>query len=672
MTRSLLLGNGRFLLNFDDVYRIRDVYYPHLGIENHSEGHPFRFGVWVDGALHWVDGSWERTIGFEPDAMVGRVRLRHSGIGLELGFRDAIDFELDVFCREITVIDLRDSGARDVRLFFHQDFHISGSELGDTALYEPDLGAIIHYKRDRYFVVGGGAEPDYRLAGFATGQKKMGGQLGTWKDADDGALSGNPITQGSVDSTIELRLAVPAGGGAQTYYWIGAAERYGEAIQLSAQIRRMGPAWLIERTSRYWRLWVEEQGLELSGLPEPLIEQYRTSLLVMRAHVDKGGAIVAALDSDITHFARDTYGYCWPRDAALVVDTFSRAGYVSLANRFFRFAGKLIKREGYFLHKYHPDRSLASSWHPWIDAHGNKILPIQEDETGLVIWSLWHHFQRTRDVEEIQPLYTSLITRAADFMAEYRDPQTGLPLPSWDLWEERRGVLSFTCAAVFAGLDAASHFAGAFGSSNLSRTYARAAAEVKAGVLEHLWDERVGRFSRMIGVDEGGETFRDSALDASLFGMHFLGLLEPDDPRLVATLEAVRRELRVDTPIGGLARYRGDYYHAVTQELDAVPGNPWFIAQCWLARWQIDLARSPEELRAALEPLRWCVERATPSGMLPEQLHPHTGEPLSVTPLTWSHAEFVAAVLDYVRRRSEFQACPTCGRTGVSMERGLR
>ena len=48
MTRSLVLGNGHFLLNFDEHYWIRDVYFPHIGIENHSEGYPFRLGVWVD------------------------------------------------------------------------------------------------------------------------------------------------------------------------------------------------------------------------------------------------------------------------------------------------------------------------------------------------------------------------------------------------------------------------------------------------------------------------------------------------------------------------------------------------------------------------------------------------------------------------------------------------
>ena len=89
-----------------------------------------------------------------------------------------------------------------MRVFLHHDFHISGSEVGDTALYDPELGAIIHYKRDRYFLIGGGTPPHYNLAQFATGKKRVSGAEGTWRDAEgDGQLSGNPIAQGSVDST---------------------------------------------------------------------------------------------------------------------------------------------------------------------------------------------------------------------------------------------------------------------------------------------------------------------------------------------------------------------------------------------------------------------------------------------------------------------------------------
>lgn len=674
MARSLVLGNGRFLLNFDEYYRIRDVYFPHIGIENHTEGRPFRFGLWVDGATHWVDEAWEREIGYEDGSLVGRTVLRHRGLGLELVCRDAVDFEADVFCRELRIRELRNE-ARHVRIFFNHDFCIAGSDVGDTALYDPELGSILHYKRNRYFLIGGGTAPDYHLSRYATGKKRVNGAEGTWRDAEgDGVLSGNPIAQGSVDSTVSIELDIAAAGEAVAYYWLAAGERYGDVMSLNEQIRRGGPAALINRTGGYWRLWVEKHEVN-HGLPDPIIALYKTSLLVMRTHVDEGGAIIAATDSDITHFARDTYGYMWPRDGALIADAFDRAGYPSLAQQFFDFAGRLIKAEGYFLHKYHPDRSLASSWHPWVDPQGRTVLPIQEDETALVVWALWRHFERYRGVEEVQPLYRSLIIRAAEFMASYRDPATGLPLPSWDLWEERRGVLTFTCATVWGGLDAAARFARAFGDVDLAMRYGQAAAEVRTAVLEHLWDAETGRFLRMLvpaDAEAGTAEVRDATPDSSLFGLHFLGMLEADDPRLVATLEAVSRTLAVRTEVGGLARYRADYYHAVTQDWERVPGNPWFIGQSWVARWRIARAGTPAELDKAIEPLQWIADHASSAGMLPEQLHPFSGAPLSVTPLIWSHAAFVSAVQDYLARRDRFAPCPTCGAVRTPVEHGLR
>ncbi len=65
-------------------------------------------------------------------------------------------------------------------------------------------------------------------------------------------------------------------------------------------------------------------------------------------------------------------------------------------------------------------------------------------------------------------------------------------------------------------------------------------------------------------------------------------------------------------------------------------------------------AQSRGELRdRALPILEWVAARALPSGVLAEQVHPYTNEPLSVSPLTWSHSTAVVAVLDYLDRLRE-------------------
>ena len=62
---------------------------------------------------------------------------------------------------------------------------------------------------------------------------------------------------------------------------------------------------------------------------------------------------------------------------------------------------------------------------------------------------------------------------------------------------------------------------------------------------------------------------------------------------------------------------------------------------------------------ASARPAPTCYSYGSPS--LAEQLDPLTGEPLSVSPLTWSHATFVECVMTYLARRSQLEACPTCG-----------
>jgi GH15 family glucan-1,4-alpha-glucosidase len=108
---------------------------------------------------------------------------------------------------------------------------------------------------------------------------------------------------------------------------------------------------------------------------------------------------------------------------------------------------------------------------------------------------------------------------------------------------------------------------------------------------------------------------------------------------------ALAKGLWVKTPVGGMARYENDEYYRVS---NATQGNPWFICTLWMARWYIARANSLEELTKGLDLLLWVTKHSPPSGVLGEQLDPYTGEPVSVSPLIWSHAEFVIAVYEYL------------------------
>ena len=46
---------------------------------------------------------------------------------------------------------------------------------------------------------------------------------------------------------------------------------------------------------------------------------------------------------------------------------------------------------------------MITSWEGWY-YEGKKVLPVQEDETALVLWALRVHFDKFRDGELIRPL----------------------------------------------------------------------------------------------------------------------------------------------------------------------------------------------------------------------------------------------------------------------------
>jgi GH15 family glucan-1,4-alpha-glucosidase len=661
MPRDLAVSNGRLLVMFDREYRIRDIYFPHVGKENHGTGHAFRFGVWVGGLFCWMGAEWTPDMRYADSSMMTQVLARHPGLGVELLCNDAVDFSENVLIRRVRIGNMNDR-PREIRCFFHHDFRILGNEVGDTAFYSPEAKALLHYKEDRYFLINCKANGTVGVEHYACGTKAVGAVEGTWRDAEDGTLSGNPVAQGSVDSTLGVSLTVPARGSAEFYYWMAAGRDFREVSIINEVVRDKSPDELLRRTGNYWRLWVSKDRRSTADLPERVVDRYRQSLLIIHTQIDHAGGIVAANDSDITDFARDTYSYVWPRDGALVSSALMHAGHAGAPARFLGFCSRVVSPNGYLRHKYNPDGSLASTWHGYV-RDGKPVLPIQEDETALVIWALGEYFDLYQRIEETAPFYRGLVTRPADFLVDYVDQRTGLPLPSFDLWEERWGVHAFTVAAVIAGLRAAGRLATEFGETERAARYLAGAERMLEGARAVLWNEQAQRFARMATPGPGGYTL-DMTMDASLFGLVLLGALPADDPQAALTLQQVKERLWVQTDIGGMARYENDSYQQVeAKDTVRVAGNPWFVCTMWLARYQLMRARTQDELAPGLELLEWAAERALPSGTMAEQLHPYTGDPLSVSPLTWSHAEYVRTVREYIYQHSRANVCPTCGQT---------
>jgi GH15 family glucan-1,4-alpha-glucosidase len=648
LARPLVIGNGSLLICLDDRLVVRDLYYPRVGELNHIIGNRNQLGFWVDGAFAWLsDDSWERRVAYRPESLVTDCRAVNERLGLKLTLQDAVYHRKNLFLRHLRVQNLRQKPI-DLRVFATSDYDVDGTDVGDTVFWDPALSAMIHYKRDRWFMMGAQG-PAGGVHQFATGRKRFQGAEGTWRDAEDGVLEGHPISQGAVDSTMSLLAPLGPGEEADLYVWTACAPDYNAARHLHAKVIETGPGDLLAEVEGYWRSWIENGRYDLEPLPHDMQEAFKRSALVVRTQVDNGGAIVAATDTDIMAYNRDHYSYVWPRDGAFIAAALDRAGYRGVTRPFYEFCRRTLTEEGYFSHKYNPDGTLGSSWHPSLGARGPQ-LPIQEDETALVLWALGRHYRISRDQEFIGSLYTDLIHPAANFLVRYRDEETKLPLESYDLWEERRGIFTFTVASVVAGLAEASNMSRAVGDLRRAERYANAAAETREAMLKHLWSEERQCFLRGLYMRGDGERVPDATLESSVMAVFMLGVLPATDPMVEATVRKLEQGLWAKTAVGGVARYYNDYYFRVGDNPEVTPGNPWIICTLWVARWYAAVARSQAELKPALNLVQWALRHALPSGALPEQLNPFTGDPLSVSPLTWSHATLMDTLLDLAER----------------------
>jgi glucoamylase len=688
MPRDIPVGNGRLLVTFDNKYQIRDVYFPRVGQENHAGAGPCRFGVYSDipgtnrSQLYWTTSQgWNIHQRYLRDTLTTSVSLEHHELQLVMYCNDTVDFHRNILVRKIKIKNLANH-ERVVRIFHHQDFNMFGTKIGDTAYYDPELRGMVHYRGKRYLMMTFFGNGEQRVEEYACGTSGFGGAEGTWRDAEDGHLQGNAISQGAVDSTMSHHANVGPQGERTVYMVMIAGESRDELLFLHKWITKLSPQGVIDRTTAYWRLWVAGTNINFGNLPPKVVDLFKRSLLVVRTQIDDGGAIVAANDSDIMQFSRDTYSYVWPRDGALVADSLDLAGFPDIARWFYNFCSRVITEDGYFYHKYNPDGSPASSWHPWV-LKNERAMPIQEDETALVVWAMWRHYYRYRDIEFVRPLWVDVVQKAGDFMCKYRDPRTGLPLPSYDLWEERWGVHAFTVATVYGGLKAARNFAVCFGDRERAERYNKAAEEIKAGAAKYLWSDKLNRFVRRLvpkemplppddnnyveetelkmGEAKLEDVYEvDEVLDASLYSIFKFHLFEVNDERVEATMKAVEEKLWVKTRVGGVARYENDYYHRISNDIAAVPGNPWFICTLWLADYYISRAQTTAELKMALPIFEWTAGHALESGVLAEQVNPYTNEPISVSPLTWSHATVVSTSIKYLEKLEQLQTCDTC------------
>jgi GH15 family glucan-1,4-alpha-glucosidase len=643
MARPIVLSNGELHVGLNTYGLVHDFYYPYVGLENHSAGPDLRHrvGIWVDGSISWLDdeGQWSITFHYPHGALVGHTLARNEGIGILLEFDDFVDSSFSAFMRNIHIVNLREQ-SRDIRLFMHQAFDIGDSKSNtDTAQYLPDSNALLHYRGRRAFIISG-THNDQPFDQYTVGLFGIEGHESTYRDADDGELGFGTVEHGRVDSIMRFKLDIQGHSSERVHYWIAAGKSIREALYVHKLIREKGLQHYLHSTASWWHTWLQPAQDVARRIAPSHRDTFLQSVMILKSQMDNHGAVIASTDTTMLNYSRDAYTYAWPRDGAYVLWPLIRMGYKEEAYRFFNFCKRGMHASGYLIHKYRADGALGSSWHTYV--HDDVVAPpIQEDETALVLFVFAQFYQKNPEDSLIKEFYQSMVVPMADFLASYIDEKTGLPRPSYDLWEEIFLTTTYTTAVVHAALIAASDIASAANDADNAVKWRSAAEDILAAAHKEFFNKDKGFFYRGIIVHHG-EIVKDDTIDvSSVFGAFMFGLFAPESDEIKTSISTLKNVFSLNDTTIGIPRYENDNYR---READSGKGNPWFITTLWMAQYELEQSH-PER---AMQILDWTQSLALTTGMLSEQIDPITLRVISPAPLTWSQAEYVSTLLDTI------------------------
>jgi len=617
---TLLAGNQRILLTVDETGNWTNLYYPYAGQYQHARDVKLGLFDEKDGSFSWL-GEDRATWTVEQrhgDHTNTAVTVYRNPDNVEVKVTDMVHSNHDLIIRKIEVKDLSGEN-RKLRVFCYHSLTIAESMYQDTAYWDEGRKTVNHYKRNYYFQFWGAPHFDQ----FTCGEHTLKGLQGSYRDAEDGKLEGGRVSHGAADSAVGWNLSVPANGQTAVHLLVCIGGSRKHVNQVHDMLSKRDVNHLVRECTDFWVHWLNNKKIPLApNLSEQAQRVYNRSIFVLRNCSSHNGSVIASPDPRTLKSGGDTYNYCWWRDGGYISKAMDEVGLYEQSHKFLQFAMKCQEEEGYFIHRHFPDGTVGSTWHP----------PpfIQIDQTSTVISAVWHHFKRHGDLDQLLEMWP-LVKNGANFIVDHFMDERGLPLPSYDLWEERKAVNAYSCASVIHGLERAERIAEQLGKS-VGR-WREASNKMREATLKHLWNEDKGAFFKAIDPV-------DTNLDASTLLAIKLGVLKPGDKRAEQLVHAIETRLW-NHEVGGICRYEGDTYYG--------PENPWIICTLWLAEAHLMLGR-PERCRELIE---WSARTALDTDLLAEQVEAKGGAHTSVTPLVWSHSTFIDVVNKYTRMVAE-------------------
>jgi GH15 family glucan-1,4-alpha-glucosidase len=381
-------------------------------------------------------------------------------------------------------------------------------------------------------------------------------------------------------------------------------------------------------THAYWQTWVKH-----CNIPALYQDEVIRSALALKLHCyEDTGAIVAALTTSLPESPGSgrtwDYRYCWLRDAYYALGAFRRLGHFEEREQFLHFLLNVASAS--------PDLDLAplyridgatdleerieTAWpghlgHGPVRVGNGAALHRQHDVYGEMVLALSPLFLDARFWDQVTPAVLELATRLARKAVEVAgQPDTGI----WEIRTSARPQ-TFSTLMCWAAADRMARIAARH-ALPVVEEFTAAAARLR-DVLERV---AVDPVRGCLVADHGG-----TEVDAALLQAVTLGLMPPGDPRMAATVAAVRRDLERD---GWLLRYTVD---------DGLghPTTAFMLCTFWLVEAQARLGRL-DEARALLHRLQ---NVRAPVGLLAEDLDPSTGQMWGNFPQAYSHVGLIHA-----------------------------
>ncbi len=381
----------------------------------------------------------------------------------------------------------------------------------------------------------------------------------------------------------------------------------------------------LERTRAGWYEWVRSLAIPFEWQDVVI----RAAITLKLCSFEETGAIIAAVTTSVPEAPGTQrnwdYRYCWLRDAYFVVLALNRLGATKTMERYVDFI-TTVAVEGAELRPLYgvvPAMDLTERIEPDLAGFlghapvrvGNQAVEqVQHDVFGSVVLAVLQSFVDQRlphpGDEGMLRLLESLAERAA----------RNAFVPDAGIWEYRgrQRVHTHSAMLCWAACDRVARIAARLGHGESAARWRKEATRIREGILREAWSERRQSFTGSFGVDD---------LDASVLLMHELGLIEADDPRFVATVDCIGRELNVN---GHLLRY------AAADDF-GVPETAFLVVKFWY----LDALAATGRRDQARELYAELLAARNSFGLLSEDLHPHTGEMWGNIPQTYSMAGLI-------------------------------